>query len=598
MVGMTPEELQKIIDGIDVLSAKCYDPDGSGRDRSMILGKVMEQSGSYEAFNTHLKLQLMLNPISHKADLQQLIDRSKGTTWRLDQVSSWMNVTSVNSPRALVIMAGAGEGKSSISAAICDQLLGMNEKDDRQQKSESAFYAAAHFLKFSDARRLDTVKIVKFFAFQLARQIPTFSDALLQLSAIDVERLTDFEEAFDLLLSKLPKVVDKPVFILIDAVDEADPIELQLGGSDKLVTQPGSDKVQSYVKPCGNRTVYMLSSCLAPRLPKNFKFILTTRPDAMSHGIRDTLTRTFGANGVKFIEDPSCLRVSSSSASSAEKGKVMVFDYIYKKCDLGKLGVIKPACPSLGHTYAAYKAIFDARKPSPEARRLLGVLVAAREPLSVSLLESMSLAHLLSELPGSSTLIYVQEHKVFFVHKSFIDWLRDDTRSGDHAVNELQGHASLALCLLKDVVSAADAKEEDGSAAVVASEYSLKYALHHLCLAVAGGRLDLSLLNVVLGNWPFLRQVFRSGELFTLPFGSIMHRLDDMIHLQATVGSWWRLWAPTTSRPCLMRKSHPLQPSSMPRTPSIASDAISTTGRRILTTWKGWPCPPRSKPSR
>jgi hypothetical protein len=496
MVGMTPQELQEIINGINVASAECYDPQGI--THKMILGHVTDQSGSYQAFDTNLKLQLMLKTISHKADLQQLISRSKGTEWRLDPVSSWMN--DPTSPRALVIMAGAGEGKSSISAAICDQLFGMN-RDHKTLSSSSASFpiAAAHFLKFSDARRLDTVKIVKWISFQLSRQISAYSDALLKLSAIDVEKLTDFDKAFELLLSQLPKLIDKPVFILIDAIDEADPIELQLSGSDK---------VQSYIKPCANRTMYMLASCLAPRLPSNFKFILTTRPDAMLGGIRGTLTRVFGADGVKFIENPSSLR--ASTAASSEAGKVMVFDYIYKECNLKELNCPYPTCATLQDTYAAYKAIFDAHKPSEEEMRLLNILVAAQEPLSVSLLESMSLVHLLSSLPGSPTLIYVQEHKTIFVHKSFIDWLRNKKLSGNYAVDEVQGHALLAMRLLKDVMPAADAK--DGSPAVMASEYSLKYALHHFCLAIAGGKLDLSLLNSVLGKWEFLRQVFKSGN--------------------------------------------------------------------------------------
>ena len=513
MVGMTAEELRKIIEGINVRAATCYDPQGT--TRKMILDNVIEQSSSYEAFDSNLKLQLMLNPISHKADLKQLIARSVETTWLLNPISSWMNEAS--SPRALVIMGGAGQGKSSISAAICDQLFGMN-RDQKTIYSSSAPFpiAAAHFLKFSDVRRLDTVKMIKWLCFQLAKQIPQFETELLKLSAIDVGKLTDFDEAFDLLLSILPKLIDKPVFILIDAIDEADPIEVQLSSGSEV----------RYVKPCANRTMYMLASCLVPRLPPNFKFILTTRPDAMSGGIRGTLTRTFGADGVVFIDNPSSLRASSTSARS-EEGKVMVFDHIYKECKLKNLGIIYSSCATLEDTYAGYKAIFDAHKPSEDEMRLLNILVAGQEPLSVSLLESMLSALLISSLPGSPTLILVQEHKTNFVHKSFIDWLRDKMLSGKYAVDELQGHALLAMRLLKEVVSAADAK--DGSPAVMASEYCLKYALHHLCLAIAGGKMDLSLLNYCLGKWEFLRQVFKSGNGDKI--------LPALGHLQASLDS-------------------------------------------------------------
>ena len=497
-VGMDTEQRGQVVQTIHVESAQAF----SESDKKMILDEVLINQGSFEAFDSNLKRQLILDPISYNVDLKQLYLRSLGTKWLFGPIIKWMKESA--SPRALVIMGGAGEGKSSISAAICDQLFGMNP--DRKIKNDESSYlsfpiAAAHFLKFSDARRLDTVKIIKSICFQLARQIPLFSEALLKLSAADVDKLTDFEAAYGKLLSLLPNLTDKTIFILIDAIDEADPIEQQLAGYNK-------DEVQ--IKPCGNRTMYMLASCLAPRLPSNFKFILTTRPDAMMSGVKNTLTRTFGAKGVMFIDDPSSLRDSSNTAASSENGKVMVFDYIYKNCKLDELGIPYPPCPSLNDTYDIYKAIFDANMPSEEHKRLLNVLVAAQEPLSVSLLESMSSAHLLTSLPGSTSLVFVQEHKVLFVHKSFIDWLRNMKLSGEHAVDEGQGHALLAMRLLKDVMSAADAKE--GSPAIVASEYCLKYSLHHLCLAVASHKMDLSLLNHCLGKWEFLRQVFKSGN--------------------------------------------------------------------------------------
>ena len=67
-----------------------------------------------------------------------------------------------------------------------------------------------------------------------------------------------------------------------------------------------------------------LGSYLIPHLPPNFKFIITTRPDAMRGSVRSTLTRYFGDSGVKFIDNPSALRASKDSSS--EEGKVMVFD--------------------------------------------------------------------------------------------------------------------------------------------------------------------------------------------------------------------------------------------------------------------------------
>ena len=374
---MNPEELQEIIQGIDVETATCFD-DEKKSTRKMILDSVIKQSGhlppaeAFTSFNTNLKLQLMLKSISHKTDLDQLLSRSKNTQWKLGPVSEWINSPSMS--RALVIMGGAGVGKSSISAAICNLLLGMNQDQPSSSSSSPAPIAAAHFIKFSDARRLDTVRALKWICFQLAKQIPEFAAALLKLSAADVQKLTDFVAAFEMLLSLLPKLMSQPVFLLFDAIDEADPIEYQFAGSKVNI-----------IKPSGNRMMYMLTSCLV-LLPANFRFIITTRPDAMMNGVKGTLERSFkSSGGVSFIEDPSSLRASDGAVSSSKESKVMIFDYIYDRCGLDKLGFPRPPSPSLTDTYAAYQAIFDLHKPSKDELRLLSVLVAAQEPLSVQM---------------------------------------------------------------------------------------------------------------------------------------------------------------------------------------------------------------------
>ena len=77
-------------------------------------------------------------------------------------------------------------------------------------------------------------------------------------------------------------------------------------------------------------------------------------------------------------------------------------------------------------------------------------------------------------------------------------------------MDETNGHVLLGLNLMKEVTQAADAKE--GSLAVEASDYALKYAVLHLCKALAAGKLDIAMLNAVLGHWPYLRQVFKHGH--------------------------------------------------------------------------------------
>ncbi len=98
-------------------------------------------------------------------DQDQLISRSKETKWQFDTVREWMNDPQPG--RALCILASAGTGKSTISAALCETLLGLGGSND---KSERPVIAAVHFLKFSDQRRLKPVLIIKSLAFQLAKR--------------------------------------------------------------------------------------------------------------------------------------------------------------------------------------------------------------------------------------------------------------------------------------------------------------------------------------------------------------------------------------------------------------------------------------------
>ena len=148
--GLSLEDRSTIVGDIDIEKAECLHPG----DKKMITRGVIEHHQSTTAFDNTLKLQLLLSPVSHKVDLQQLGQRSSGTAWDWTAVKQWMDGDGKDS-RALCVLAGAGTGKSSISAAMLDdEVLGP--------------CAAAHFLKYSDQRRLEPVAIIKNLAFQLA----------------------------------------------------------------------------------------------------------------------------------------------------------------------------------------------------------------------------------------------------------------------------------------------------------------------------------------------------------------------------------------------------------------------------------------------
>ena len=113
--GMSLEDRVKVVKGIDVENAECFSPD----DWEMILGNIRKNYTTTAAFNTYLKLQLMLCPLSYKTDLEQLSKRSKRTKWDFGPVREWLK----GDTRCLCFKAGAGMGKSTLSAALLKELF-------------------------------------------------------------------------------------------------------------------------------------------------------------------------------------------------------------------------------------------------------------------------------------------------------------------------------------------------------------------------------------------------------------------------------------------------------------------------------------------
>lgn len=113
--GMSVEDRAKVVKGIDVEHAICFDPG----DLKMIHANIIENYGTLADFNTYLKLQLILCPPSYKTDLEQLAKRSKGTVWDFGQVHEWLD----GNTKCLCFEAGAGTGKSTVSAALLKELF-------------------------------------------------------------------------------------------------------------------------------------------------------------------------------------------------------------------------------------------------------------------------------------------------------------------------------------------------------------------------------------------------------------------------------------------------------------------------------------------
>eukprot|EP00798_Chlamydomonas_sp_ICE-L_P023218 gene23218-30439_t len=158
MHGLSREDRANIVENIDVNKAESEMPE----DKAMILDRIKTHHGSAEAFNTSLRTQLMLRPLSHGVDRKQLSMRSKGTKWRMERLEAWYKA---GDTRALCIMAVAGTGKSTLADHICASILCIPREVQTNKAGLPSEHAtdcklalnAAHFMKHSDVRRLDPV---------------------------------------------------------------------------------------------------------------------------------------------------------------------------------------------------------------------------------------------------------------------------------------------------------------------------------------------------------------------------------------------------------------------------------------------------------
>ncbi len=130
-------------------------------------------------------------------------------------------------------------------------------------------------------------------------------------------------------------------------------------------------------------------------------------------------------------------RLAAEADGAAElDGQVLVLQAVVSGCQeavgLSSWENAATAGQGVKQLYAAYGRVFDAAACKDDAQQatkelvslatgvklLVGVLLAAREPLPLSLLQSLGLdAALLRRLPGWGCLFFTQEHHVYLLRE-------------------------------------------------------------------------------------------------------------------------------------------------------------------------------------
>ena len=453
---LTPDfsesELSTAFRTLSVEKAGCHDPHGN--IAPMIASHIVAQRGSLTEFERVLRLRLLLKPISYEADCKTLLANAGGESWNFDELHEF---TRESGPRLACIAGGAGEGKSTLAAMLCSELM------------QPPLVDACHFFMGGrDERRQERGVVIRSLAYQLALRFPAVHDYMMELSDEQLRSLSiDMEKAWELLIDRpLSLLAGTRVVLLFDALDETLDDTGKLGSVFDLLLR---------FTPRREQDGYSGASVCV---------IVTTRDEGLVmeklHNCWETKMRMF---------KPATLRTSSEENQLL----LMLRNWTGEAFD---------------STTEAFEHAFSAAGPS--SADLLSVIVAARQPPSMALLSAMGLQEKLLLLPGWERLFYVRDHCVHMLHRSLMDWMETDGQR--HSVDVLLGHQLLAEVLMSKQVLP---WIEQGHAAPPHGSYVYSNLFIHLDVA---GRLEDACTLILTEKWQsrIREQGSHTSGLFTL----------------------------------------------------------------------------------
>ena len=178
--GFDESHLGAAYSNIDANKAECFEPSDETRIRAHVHQMMVEHRTVSEgadvttaltAFSGLLKLLLILKPMSYAEDMAALLARAPGhaeyplnpvqdfVSLQSENVESKEGAPSVSSGRLACIMGGAGEGKSTLAAALVAR----------------KWLDAIHFCKKADIRRQDKALVIRSLSYQIASRHADFA---------------------------------------------------------------------------------------------------------------------------------------------------------------------------------------------------------------------------------------------------------------------------------------------------------------------------------------------------------------------------------------------------------------------------------------
>uniref|UniRef100_A0A7S2QU83 NACHT domain-containing protein n=1 Tax=Chlamydomonas chlamydogama TaxID=225041 RepID=A0A7S2QU83_9CHLO len=462
-------------------------------------------------------------------------------------------VTIVGS-RVLAIYGSPGSGKTTLAVALCQ---------------EPGLVQAYHMCKHNDVRRQDIIKVLMSLAYQLGtcNELTELRDEYTSaLSSDDAQRLVqpdDPNEIFEILLKRpLNKLqaeraaagkAEPRVTILLDGLDEADG---QFSGLDNRLLQ----FLRDHFATLPNWVRFIVTSRPRPHIKASLKYKYHAVELVPGHlRLTTDLQKQLGNRLVGLVHTDAVDAVAGLLVEQSNGSMVYLTVAIEllkrrkKALQSSAVGAVS-AARAMANAQAiasefptsladGYRQLFRqdlaklSRDDTTRVMKLLEVLVAAREPLTLNQLQSLGKKDHLVLLPGWGWLFYEKDYQVHAMHKSIFDWLRNKDAAGEFFVDAVLGHVAIADLVCRDVRSSKHPQN-----------YSVKYAVAHLCMAG-----DTTALEKLVLDFHFWQRAYTVGcgvdvfrDLLELaPSGSaaaqdVLRWLSDvseflMKHPQATI---------------------------------------------------------------
>lgn len=370
----------------------------------------------------------ILKPIEFRADVVPHLREFTGRQWLFKEVDTWFKKKL--KPKIFWIVGLPGVGKTALSAWL---------RDNRREIS------AYHFCNHLSKEKSDPVKMVKSIAYQLSTQLIDYQTKLqdLNLEWI-VAEYDDAKTLFDVLITQpllsIP-TPDRSITVLIDGLDETTKNE-----RNELALFIGSEFDKT---PCWFHLIVTSrpdNAVLSP-LQKYNPYIIDTGSEQNKNDIRQFLKRKFSSQNTSNNQTNALIEKILENS----EGVFLYAKLICESIEQGNLSAntIEEIPKALSGVYDFY---FSRQFPEIEyykssVRNVLGILVAAKEPLSFNVIRKV--ANITEEdmndvVLSLGSLFRIVCEKLIPFHQSIINWLTDKNKSFYYYVSIDSGNQKLA----------------------------------------------------------------------------------------------------------------------------------------------------------